>query len=115
VSTGDAGELEPAGYAALLADLKARVRASQVRAVRAANTELLSLYWSIGRDILTRQEQDGWGTKVVDRLATDLREAFPDQRGFSRRNLQYMRALAAAWPEPAFQHHFVHQPGAQLP
>lgn len=115
MSTGDAGEVEPVGYAGLLAELKARVRASQVRAVRAANTELLSLYWSIGRDILTRQEQDGWGTRVIDRLATDLREAFPDQRGFSRRNLQYMRAFAAAWPEPAFQHHFVHQPGAQLP
>jgi len=115
VSTVRAGELEPAGYAALLADLKVRVRTSQVRAVRAANTELLALYWSIGRDILTRQEQDGWGAKVVDRLAADLRAAFPDQRGFSRRNLQYMRAFAAAWPEPAFQEAFVHQAGAQLP
>ncbi|WP_432489330.1 PDDEXK nuclease domain-containing protein [Kineococcus sp. SYSU DK018] len=115
MSTQDARELEPSGYAALLADLKARVQASQVKAVRAANTELLSLYWSIGRDILTRQQQDGWGAKVVDRLAADLREAFPDQRGFSRRNLQYMRAFAAAWPEPAFQRDFVHQAGAQLP
>jgi len=88
---------EPAGYAELLAQLKARVRASQVRATRAANMELLQLYWSVGRDILDRQEQAGWGSRVIDRLATDLREEFPDQRGWSRRNLHYMRSLAEAW------------------
>ena len=115
MSAQDLSGPEPAGYAALLAELKARVQASQVRAVRAVNTELLRLYWSIGRDILDRQQRDGWGAKVIERLARDLHEAFPDQRGLSRRNLQYMRAFAAAWPEPAFQRDFVHQPGAQLP
>ena len=90
---------EPAGYAELLEQLKARVRNSQVRAARAANSELLELYWSVGRDILDRQEQAGWGSRVIDRLATDLREEFPDQRGWSRSNLHYMRALAAAWPD----------------
>ena len=68
---------EPTGYAELLEQLKARVRASQVRAARAANSELLALYWSVGRDILDRQEQAGWGTRVIDRLAADLREEFP--------------------------------------
>ncbi|MFC3690490.1 PDDEXK nuclease domain-containing protein [Aquipuribacter hungaricus] len=101
----------PEGYGDLLERLKERVRTSQVRAARAANTELLALYWSIGRDILQRQEHAGWGAKIVDRLARDLREEFPEQRGWSRRNLQYMRALAAAWPDGDF----VHQAGAQLP
>jgi len=90
---------EPAGYAELLEQLKARVRTSQVRAARAANSELLGLYWSVGRDILDRQEQAGWGSRVIDRLATDLRAEFPDQRGWSRSNLHYMRSLAAAWPD----------------
>ncbi|PFG45095.1 putative nuclease of restriction endonuclease-like (RecB) superfamily [Georgenia soli] len=107
----DLDAADPEGYGELLEELKQRVRTSRVRAARAANTELLALYWSIGRDILQRQEQAGWGAKIVDRLARDLREAFPDQRGWSRRNLQYMRAFAAAWPDPAF----VHQLGAQLP
>lgn len=89
---------EPAGYAELLEQLKARVRTSRLRAVRAANSELLALYWSIGRDILDRQEQAGWGSRVIDRLAADLREEFPDQRGWSRRNLHYMRSMAEAWP-----------------
>lgn len=101
----------PEGYDELLARLKERVRTSQVRAARAANTELLALYWSIGRDILQRQQDAGWGAKVVERLAADLRAEFPDQRGWSRRNLQYMRAFAAAWPDGDF----VHQAGAQLP
>ncbi|WP_432574742.1 PDDEXK nuclease domain-containing protein [Kineococcus sp. SYSU DK005] len=102
----------PAGYAELLQQLTERVRTSQVRAARAANTELLRLYHSIGRDILERQHRHGWGAKVIERLAGDLRKAFPDQRGFSRRNLHYMRALAAAWPT---EDDFVPQPVAQLP
>ncbi|WP_432571005.1 PDDEXK nuclease domain-containing protein [Kineococcus sp. SYSU DK005] len=102
----------PAGYAELLEALKERVRTSRVRAARAANTELLRLYHSIGRDILVRQQRDGWGGKVIDRLAQDLRAAFPDQRGFSRRNLHYMRAVATAWPDEA---DFVQQPAAQMP
>jgi len=89
----------PAGYAELLEALKARVRGTQVRAARAANTEVLRLYWSIGRDILDRQDTAGWGTGVIPRLAGDLRLEFPDQRGWSASNLQYMRGFAAAWPD----------------
>ncbi len=105
------GDLEPAGYAQLLEALKERVRSTQVRAARAANTELLRLYWSIGRDILDRQEGAGWGGKVIDRLAGDLRDAFPDLRGFSVRNLHYMRAVAAAWPT---EQDFLQSPSAEL-
>ena len=60
---------------------------------------MVLLYWDIGRMILERQEKEGWGTKVIDRLSADLREAFPDMQGLSTRNLKYMRAFAAAWPD----------------
>lgn len=89
----------PAGYAAFLADVKARVRAAQVKAALAVNAELVLLYWSLGRDILARQEEERWGAQVIDRLSADLRAAFPEMQGFSPRNLKYMRAFAAAWPE----------------
>ena len=98
-------------YAALLDDVKQRVQAAQVRASLAANRELVLLYWSIGRDILARQATLGWGAKVVDRLAADLARAFPDAKGFSARNLKYMRAFAEAWPDEVF----VQQAAAQLP
>lgn len=94
-----ASEVGPDGYGELLSRLKDRVPASRVRAARAANTEVSRLYWSICRDILDRQEVAGWGTKVVDRLATDMRAEFPDQRGWSQRNLLYMRPVAQTWPD----------------
>lgn len=89
----------PEGYADWLVDLKSRIHAAQQRAALAVNRELVLLYWQIGRDILARQAQQGWGTKVIDRLAQDLRTAFPDMKGFSPRNLKYMRAFADAWPD----------------
>ena len=92
----------PDGYADWLADLKARIHGAQQRAALAVNCELVLLYWQIGRDILTRQTKQGWGAKVIDRLAHDLRTAFPDMRGFSPRNLKYMRAFAEAWSDAEF-------------
>jgi predicted nuclease of restriction endonuclease-like (RecB) superfamily len=89
----------PSGYPAVLAELTAKVRAAQVRAAVAVNAALVGLYWEVGRTILAAQAAEGWGAKVVDRLAGDLRRAFPGMRGFSPRNLRYMRALAEAWPE----------------
>src|SRR5881628_1681134 len=65
----------------------------------AVNSELITFYWQTGRDILIRQQQQGWGRKVIERLSWDLRRAFPDMKGFSLSNLQYMRAFAAAYPE----------------
>jgi predicted nuclease of restriction endonuclease-like (RecB) superfamily len=90
----------PNSYEQFLADLKARIRTAQVRAAIAVNRELVQLYWTIGRDILTRQSREGWGAKVIDRLAQDLRQEFPDMQGWSRTNLLYMRAFAEAYPDP---------------
>jgi predicted nuclease of restriction endonuclease-like (RecB) superfamily len=89
----------PAAYAEWLADLKSRIHAAQQRAALAVNRELVLLYWQIGRDILARQAAQGWGAKVIERLAHDLHAAFPDMKGFSRANLLYMRAFASAWPD----------------
>ena len=94
-------DVEPAGYAATLAHLKAQVRAAQTQAKRAANASLLGLYWTIGSEILSQQQQQGWGAKVIDRLARDLRAEFPEMRGLNRSNLYAMRAFALAWPDRA--------------
>ena len=92
----------PTGYADWLADLKTYIHTAQQRAALAVNRELVLLYWQIGRDILARQAEQGWGAKVIERLAHDLRAAFPDMKGFSPRNLKYMRAFAEAWPDSEF-------------
>lgn len=92
----------PQGYADWLADLKGRIHTAQQRATLAVNRELVGLYWQIGRDILARQAEQGWGAKVIERLAHDLRAAFPEMKGFSPRNLKYMRAFAEAWPDESF-------------
>ena len=101
----------PADYGAWLASLKQRIRGARQRAVLSANAEQIRLYHDIGRDILERQARDGWGAKVISRLSADLRAAFPDAKGFSTRNLMYMRDFAAAYPDSAI----VQQSAAQLP
>lgn len=89
----------PGWYPDLLASVANRVQTGHQRAIVAANHELVTTYWQIGRDILDRQDEEGYGTRVIDRLSADLREQFPDARGYSPRNLKYMRAFAAAWPD----------------
>jgi predicted nuclease of restriction endonuclease-like (RecB) superfamily len=101
----------PSGYADWLADLKTRIHSAQQRAALAVNRELVRLYWQIGQDILARQAAQGWGAKVIERLSQDLRSAFPEMKGFSRANLMYMRAFAAAWPDEKI----VQQAVGQLP
>ncbi|MFC3606333.1 PDDEXK nuclease domain-containing protein [Stutzerimonas tarimensis] len=101
----------PEGYGEWLVDLKGRIHSAQQRATLAVNRELVLLYWQIGNDILSRQAQQGWGAKVIERLAQDLRAAFPEMKGFSRANLMYMRAFAEAWPDAAI----VQQAVGQLP
>jgi predicted nuclease of restriction endonuclease-like (RecB) superfamily len=93
---------QPSHYAAFLADIKARIHSSQLRAATAVNSELTTLYWDIGAGILQRQRDHGWGAKVIDNLSRDLRTAFPDMKGFSPRNLKYMRAFAEAYPDRNF-------------
>jgi predicted nuclease of restriction endonuclease-like (RecB) superfamily len=99
------------GYQELLARLKGQIRTAQVRAVVAVNQELVLLYWGIGKEILERQDREGWGSKVIERLAKDLRSEFPEMQGLSPRNLKYMRALALAWPDGSI----VQQAVAQIP
>ncbi len=101
----------PEGYADWLAELKTRIHSAQQRASLAVNYELVKLYWQIGKDILARQDDQGWGSKVIERLAHDLRNAFPSIKGFSRSNLMYMRAFAEAWPDAQI----VQQAVGQLP
>jgi predicted nuclease of restriction endonuclease-like (RecB) superfamily len=91
----------PGDYETLLGALKQRIQTAQLRAAVAVNRELVLLYWQIGREILAQQRQRGWGAKVIERLARDLRHAFPELKGFSPRNLKYMRAFAEAWPDEA--------------
>ena len=91
--------LLPSRYEAFLRRLKERIRSAQVRAAISVNSELVLLYWSIGRDILARQELEGWGAKIIDQLAQDLTKSFPEMTGFGARNLKYMRAFAEAYPD----------------
>ncbi|MBW4699366.1 MAG: DUF1016 family protein [Aphanocapsa lilacina HA4352-LM1] len=106
-----AGELTFDGYEEYLGGLKGRIRAAQIRSALAVNRELVALYWQIGRDVLRQQRRQGWGRKVIDRLSGDLRREFPEIKGFSVRNLKYMRAFAEAYPDEGF----VQQLAAQIP
>jgi len=81
--------------------LKQRITGERLRVVMAANAGMVLLYWDIGQTILQRQATEGWGAKVIDRLSADLRQAFPDMKGLSPRNLKYMRAFAETWPDRA--------------
>ena len=95
----------PGDYSAALTTLKALVREAQHRAQRVVNTAMIELYWNIGHTILERQLDQPWGSKVLDRIARDLRAEFPHMKGFSRTNMYNMRAFAAAWSggKPGFQ------------
>lgn len=99
------------GYEAFLKSLKTRIRETQVRAAISVNSELILLYWQTGKEILERQQTLGWGAKVIEKLASDLRSSFPEMKGFSSRNLKYMRTFAEAYPN--FE--FVQQTVAQIP
>lgn len=101
----------PEGYSEWLAELKVKIHNAQQRATLAVNHELILLYWQIGRDILNRQAEQGWGAKVIERLAHDLHNSFPNMRGFSRTNLLYMRSFAESWSDEQI----VQQAVGQLP
>ena len=99
----------PDGYPDWLGEIKAQIHEAQQRAAQALNLELVGLYWKIGNSILARQDQQGWGARVVDRLAYDLRVHFPGMQGFSVRNLKYMRAFAQGWPDPEIVQQLLHK------
>jgi len=98
-------------YAEFIETLKADIRKSQIRAALAVNRELVLLYWRIGGGILAKQKQLGWGAKVVEQISRDLRLEFPTMKGFSPRNLKYMRAFAENYVDDQF----VQQLVAQIP
>lgn len=104
-------DIIPDGYSEFLKDLKSRILQAQRRAILSANLELVLLYWGIGRDILKRQSEQGWGAQVISMLAQDIRRELPELRGFSLRNLKYMRAFAGAYRDKEF----VQQVVAQIP
>ena len=96
------------GYADFLTDIKGRIQTAQVRAALSLSREVVWLYWQIGDEVRQRQARHGWGAKVVDRLAVDLKAAFPGVEGFSPRNLRYMRAFAEAYPDSAIVQQLLH-------
>ena len=95
-------------YIEVLQSLKEKIRQARRHTIFAVNTELLKIYWEIGTTILIQQKQEGWGSKIIDRLAADLQSEFTEMKGFSVRNIKYMRAFAEAFPD------FVQQGAAQL-
>ena len=101
----------PTDYRAVLDGLKERIQSERLRVTMSANSAMVLLYWDIGKTILERQQQQGWGAKIIDRLSHDLKTAFPDMSGFSPRNFKYMRKFADVWPEWGF----VQQAAAQIP
>ncbi len=101
----------PRDYGDWLASLKSHISSARQRATIAVNQDLVRLYHHIGAEILERQIRQGWGAKVIDRLAADLQTAFPEMKGFSSRNLKYMKAFAQMCPSGLIGQ----QPAAQLP
>ena len=98
-------------YLKFIEEVKAEIQKQRISVVLNANSSMICLYWNIGRAIIKKQEKEGWGTKVIDRMAKDLKDAFPDMSGFSPRNIKYMRKFARCWRD--FE--FVQQVVAQIP
>ena len=98
-------------YLEFIEKIKTEIQKQRVSVVMNANAGMICLYWNIGRDILAKQEEEGWGTKIIDRMAKDLKEAFPDMSGFSPRNIKYMRKFAQCWPD----YEIVQRVVAQIP
>ncbi len=87
-------------YRELLGAIKTRVCQAQRQAAVSANAEMILMYWDIGRMIVARQKEEGWGAGVIPRLAADLKNELPEQKGFSERNIGYMIRFAREYGEP---------------
>lgn len=87
------------GYLQFMDNIKGEIQKQRVSIVLRANSGMICLYWNIGKAILDKQNEEGWGAKVIDRMSKDLKEAFPDMAGFSPRNIKYMRKFAESWPD----------------
>jgi predicted nuclease of restriction endonuclease-like (RecB) superfamily len=91
-------------YKAFFAEVKARIEEAQLKTLMAANAQMLLLYWHMGNYILEHQQAKGWGAKIIDHLSADLKKTFPQLKGFSPRNLLYMKQFAEAYPISVLQH-----------
>ena len=89
----------PKWYPDFFKEIKTVVSESRRNTMILANTSMMMTYYRVGKMILKKQEEEGWGAKVIDRLSYDLKEAFPEQKGFSPRNLKYMRKFAQIWSD----------------
>lgn len=98
-------------YLQFIEEIKKEIRKQRVSVVMNANTSMICLYWNIGKAVLEKQEKEGWGTKVIDRMSKDLKTAFPEMSGFSSRNIKYMRKFAECWPD----YEIVQRVVAQIP
>lgn len=106
----------PADFPVLLGEIKSRIQQAQTRAMLSVNAELVHLYWDIGRIIAGRQQQEGWGAAVIPRLARELRNELPEEKGFSERNIKLMVQFAHEYPDAFAAHASIGQPAvAQLP
>ena len=92
-------DLLPIGYEPWRKEIERRIESAKFNAALHVNTDMLALYWSIGDDILTKQKELGWGTKVIEQLSKDLTRRFSNDKGYSVRNLHHMRRFAAAYPK----------------
>jgi predicted nuclease of restriction endonuclease-like (RecB) superfamily len=101
----------PKGYVAFIKQIKEKIVKQRIKTVLSANISMISLYWEIGHAILERQNKEGWGSKVIDKMSADLKKEFADMMGFSPRNLKYMRKFAESWTD--FE--FVQRTVAQIP
>lgn len=101
--------VKSADYAAWLGGLKSRIRSARLSAARSVNRELILLYWDIGRGIMEKQEDLGWGKSVVEQLSLDLRSEFPGMKGFSANNLWLMRQFYSEYSSPAFLEQLVQE------
>jgi predicted nuclease of restriction endonuclease-like (RecB) superfamily len=90
-------KMKQENYIQFLAEVKLKIKEAQLKTVVAANSQMLLLYWQMGNYILANQNQQGWGAKVIELLAADLKKEFPELKGFSVRNLKYMRAFAKVY------------------
>lgn len=98
-------------YLSFIDNLKNEIEKQRLSVVLSANASMICLYWNIGKTILNKQAEEGWGSKVIDRISKDINDAFPDMSGFSPRNIKYMRKFAEVWND----YEIMQRTAAQIP
>ena len=97
--TRDSNTLLPTGYVQWRKNIEHLIDTAKLKTAISVNMGTLSLYWNIGKSILQKQEQEGWGKQVIEQLSNDLKTRYPDDHGYSKRNLGYMKSFASAYPD----------------